>query len=36
MIVKETGQIATTGACGGRKLAQICNIFHDGTSDSLA
>ena len=36
MIVKETGQIATTGACGGRELAQICNIFHDGISDSLA
>ena len=36
MIVKETGQIATTGACGGRKLAQICNIFHEGISDSLA
>ena len=36
MIVKETGQIATTGACGGRKLAQICNIFDDGILDSLA
>ena len=36
MIVKETGQIGTTGACGGRKLAQICNIFDDGISDSQA
>ena len=36
MIVKEPGQIATTGACSGRKLPQICNIFDDGISDSLA
>ena len=28
--------VATTGACGGRKLAQICNVFHEGISDSLA
>ena len=36
MIVKETGQIGTAGACGGRKLAQICNVFHEAMSDSLA
>ena len=28
--------VATTGVRGGRKLAQICNVFHEGISDSLA
>ena len=36
MIVKETGQIVITGACGGRKLCTDLQIFYEGTSNKMA
>ena len=36
MIVKKTGQIVITGACGGRKLRTDLQIFYEGTSNKMA